>query len=76
MAYIEGGIYVYLTWRHQRLTRKDWDIFLREKLVIAPAFLFSNDTMAMRVNYTRMTDQTRQEFFSKLFVISKELRRS
>lgn len=73
---IEGGIYVYLTWRHQRLTRKDWDIFLREKLVIAPAFLFSNDTMAMRVNYTRMTDQTRQEFFSKLFVISKELRRS
>ena len=65
-----------MTWRHQRLTRKDWDIFLREKLVIAPAFLFSNDTMAMRVNYTRMTDQTRQEFFSKLFVISKELRRS
>ncbi|MFR3687517.1 MAG: PLP-dependent aminotransferase family protein [Enterococcus sp.] len=73
---IEGGIYVYLTWRHQRLTRKDWDIFLREKLAIAPAFLFSNDTMAMRVNYTRMTEQSRQDFFTKMYVISKELRRS
>lgn len=73
---IKGGIYVYLTWRHQRLTRKDWDIFLREKLAIAPAFLFSNDTMAMRVNYTRMTEQTRQDFFTKMYVISKELRRS
>lgn len=73
---INGGIYVYLTWRHQNLTRKDWEIFLREKLLIAPAFLFSNDTMAMRVNYTRMTKQTRQQFFSKLETISKELRRS
>lgn len=73
---INGGIYVYLTWRHQNLTRKDWEIFLREKLLIAPAFLFSNDTMAMRVNYTRMTIQTRQQFFSKLETISKELRRS
>lgn len=73
---INGGIYVYLTWRHQNLTRKDWEIFLREKLLIAPAFLFSNDTMAMRVNYTRMTEQTRQQFFTKLETISKELRRS
>lgn len=73
---INGGIYVYLTWRHQHLTRKDWEIFLREKLLIAPAFLFSNDTMAMRVNYTRMTKQTREQFFAKLQTISKELRRS
>lgn len=73
---INGGIYVYLTWRHQNLTRKDWEIFLREKILIAPAFLFSNDTMAMRVNYTRMTKQTRQQFFSKLEIISKELRRN
>lgn len=73
---INGGIYVYLTWRQQNLTRKDWEIFLREKLLIAPAFLFSNDTMAMRVNYTRMTEQTRQQFFTKLETISKELRRS
>lgn len=73
---IEGGIYVYLTWRHQHLTRKDWEIFLQEKLLIAPSFLFSNDTMSMRVNYTRMSKKTRQKFFIKLQAISKELRRS
>jgi len=73
---IDGGIYVYFTWRHQKLTRTDWEIFLREKLLIAPAFLFSNDTMAMRVNYTRLTERTRAIFFRKLQTISKELRRN
>lgn len=73
---IDGGIYVYFTWRHQKLTRTDWEIFLKEKLLIAPAFLFSNDTMAMRVNYTRLTEGTREKFFSKLQTISKGLRRN
>lgn len=73
---IEGGLYVYFTWRHQKLKRKDWEIFLREKLLIAPSFLFSNDTMAMRVNYTRLTEQTQQHFFTKLQAITKELRRN
>lgn len=73
---IGGGLYVYLTWQHQKLSRKDWSIFLREKLLVAPSFLFSNDTMAMRVNYTRLTKQDRQQFFKKLQVISKQLRRN
>ena len=73
---IDGGIYVYFTWRHQKLTRTDWEIFLKEKLLIAPAFLFSNDTMAMRVNYTRLKEGTREQFFLKLQTISKELRRN
>ena len=73
---IEGGIYVYFTWRHQKLFRKDWDIFLREKILIAPAFLFSSDTMAMRVNYTRLSEKAQQFFFEKLQKISRELRRN
>lgn len=73
---IDGGIYVYFSWRHQSLTRTDWDFFLEEKLLVAPAFLFSNDTMAMRINYTRLTEQTQKQLFIKLQAISKELRRS
>ncbi|MDT2522829.1 aminotransferase-like domain-containing protein [Enterococcus raffinosus] len=73
---IEGGIYVYFTWRHQKLFRKDWEIFLREKILIAPAFLFSSDTMAMRVNYTRLSEKAQQLFFEKLQKISRELRRN
>ncbi|MGO3114882.1 aminotransferase-like domain-containing protein [Enterococcus pseudoavium] len=76
VAEITGGIYAYLTWRHQSLTRKEWEVFLQEKLLIAPSFLFSNDTMAMRVNYTRMTAADCQIFFEKLQKISKELKQS
>lgn len=67
---IEGGLYVWLKWRHQKLTRKDWALFLEEKLLVAPSFLFSNDTMAMRVNYTRMTEEECRAFFVKLKKIS------
>lgn len=67
---INGGLYVWLKWRHQRLTRKDWAHFLQEKLLVAPSFLFSNDTMAMRVNYTRMTEEECRAFFVKLKKIS------
>ena len=72
---IDGGIYAYFKWRHQKLTRKEWEVFLKEKLLIAPAFLFSNDTMAMRINYTRLTEKNDLQFFEKLQKISKELRR-
>lgn len=67
---IAGGLYVWLRWRHQKLTRKDWSHFLQEKLLVAPSFLFSNDTMAMRVNYTRMTEEECRAFFAKLKKLS------
>lgn len=67
---IDGGLYVWVRWRHQKLTRKDWALFLQEKLLVAPSFLFSNDTMAMRVNYTRMTEEECHTFFVKLQKIS------
>ncbi|MEO1770814.1 PLP-dependent aminotransferase family protein [Candidatus Enterococcus ferrettii] len=68
---IDGGLYVWLKWRHQKLTRKDWGLFLQEKLLVAPSFLFSNDTMAMRVNYSRMTEEECYIFFVKLQKISE-----
>ena len=70
-----GGMYVYLKWKHQKLTRKDWDIFIKHKVLIAPSFLFSSDTMAMRINYTRMDQHGQQVFFERLQKISTELRR-
>lgn len=61
---IQGGLYYWLTWKHQPLTRKDWNAFLEENLLVAPSFLFSNDTMAMRLNYTRIAPE-QFNFFSK-----------
>ncbi|MGV3083465.1 aminotransferase-like domain-containing protein [Enterococcus dispar] len=52
---IKGGLYYWFTWQHQNLSRKDWQLFFPENLLVAPSFLFSNDTMSMRINYTSLT---------------------
>lgn len=63
---IQGGLYYWLTWKHQPLTRKDWRLFLEENLLLAPSFLFSNDTMSVRINYTRLSDK-QLSFFQQAF---------
>lgn len=70
---IEGGLYAWLTFRTKKLTRKDWQLFLDRHIAIAPAFLFSEATQAMRINYTRLEAKERQQFFAVLAEITKIL---
>ncbi|MFC4719232.1 PLP-dependent aminotransferase family protein [Enterococcus lemanii] len=72
---IQGGLYYWLTWKRQRLTRKDWNVFLEENLLLAPSFLFSNDTMAMRINYTRMSPEEIPLFQERLEQATKKIRK-
>lgn len=72
---INGGLYYWLIWQHQPLTRKNWQYFFQEKLLVAPSFLFTNDTMAMRVNYTQLTTDNVQDFCQRLDRISTNLKR-
>ncbi len=74
-APISGGLYYWLTWQHQPLTRTDWRIFLEEKLLLAPSFLFSNDTMAVRINYTRLSAEQLLLFQQKLAQITATIRK-
>ncbi|GCF94550.1 GntR family transcriptional regulator [Enterococcus florum] len=67
---IQGGLYGWLTWKGRTLTRKDWRIFLQKNLLVAPSFLFSNDTMSMRINYTRMSFDEMNDFVKRLKEIS------
>lgn len=72
---IQGGLYYWLTWKHQSLTRKDWRLFLEENLLLAPSFLFSNDTMSVRINYTRLSDK-QLSFFQQAFTkVTKKIRK-
>jgi DNA-binding transcriptional MocR family regulator len=72
---IQGGLYYWLTWQHQALTRKDWQLFLEENLLTAPAFLFSNDTMSVRINYTRLSDAQLSIFQTSLLRITEKIRK-
>lgn len=73
---IKGGLYTWLTWKHQSLTRKSWDLFIPEQLLVAPAFLFSNDTMSMRINYTRLEHDQLEDFCQRFAVITEKLKRN
>lgn len=74
-APIQGGLYYWLTWRHQTLTRKDWQLFLEENLLTAPAFLFSNETMSVRINYTRLSTAQLALFQQTLMRITERIRK-
>lgn len=71
---VQGGLYIWLTWKNQKLTRKDWQIFLEENCLVAPAFLFSNDTMSCRINYTRLSPEKLPLFEKKLRYITERLK--
>lgn len=72
---IEGGLYYWLNWQHQKLTRNDWQTFLQEELLVAPSFLFSNDTSSMRINYTRLDEKKQKVFKQKLATVTQRLKR-
>ncbi|EOT46419.1 MULTISPECIES: PLP-dependent aminotransferase family protein [Enterococcus] len=70
---IEGGIYYWITYTKRKLTRKDWQLFLDQQILLAPAFLFSHDTIACRINYTRMNTQDFKIFQTRFSDITTQL---
>lgn len=72
---IKGGLYYWLTWQHQPLTRKDWQFFLEENVLLAPSFLFSSDTMSVRINYTQLSSDELMLFKQKLITITNKIRK-
>lgn len=71
---IKGGLYTWLTWRHEPLQRKDWQLFLEAGLLVAPAFLFSKETNSFRLNYTRLETADLPDFQRQFTVISEQLK--
>lgn len=71
---IEGGLYYWLTWKHDRLSRKDWQLFLDYHLALAPAFLFGDSNNQCRVNYTRLSIEQQVAFFEKLQQINQQIK--
>ncbi len=72
---INGGIYYWLTYTKRRLTRKDWQLFLDQNILLAPAFLFSRDTIACRINYTRLDEHDFSVFQERFLFIDAQLRK-
>lgn len=71
-APINGGLYYWLSWHGNTITRSFWQKFLDRKLLIAPSFLFSDDTSSMRINYTRMDRKDLVDFCKQLEYITND----
>lgn len=50
-------------------------IFLEENLLVAPAFLFSNDTMSVRINYTRLNKEQLLLFKQQFRQVTTKMRK-
>ncbi|WP_312499777.1 PLP-dependent aminotransferase family protein [Enterococcus sp.] len=71
---IKGGLYFWLQWRHPSLHRNDWQVLLRNSLLGAPAFLFSNETNAVRLNYTRLSEKDLSLFTERFQKVTSQLK--
>lgn len=69
-----GGLYLWLQWQHAPLKRKDWTLFLENDCLVAPAFLFSNDTNGFRLNYTRLSEHQLKLFCQQFSKITTQLK--
>ena len=63
---IQGGLYYWVTWRGDSLSRTQWGLFLEENLAVAPSFLFGRDSQHFRLNYTRLNEENRMLFFERM----------
>lgn len=72
---IQGGLYLWLTWQKQALKRRDWQLFLKEGLLVAPGFLFGEQMQSMRLNYTRISEQDLPLFTQQITNLTQLLRR-
>ncbi|MDH6364210.1 GntR family transcriptional regulator of abcA and norABC [Enterococcus sp. PF1-24] len=71
---IKGGFYAWLEWRHGEITNKQWRYFLEEKLAIAPSFLFSSEKNALRINFTRLSQENFPQFLATFRRITHRLK--
>ena len=69
-----GGLYLWLQWQHAPLKRRDWTLFLKNDCLVAPAFLFSNDTNGFRLNYTRLSENQLDLFCQQFRKITTQLK--
>lgn len=67
----KGGYYLWLTYPHKRLTKKDYDLFIHQELLVMPSFLFGADSQSFRVNYANLEDQHLPRIMAKLKKILK-----
>lgn len=62
----EGGYYIWLRFSHLTLKKNDYDRLIKEKILVAPSFLFGLSEPALRINFARLSEDEAPEVAKKL----------
>lgn len=69
----QGGFYIWATFSEGKLKQQEWQYFLKEKLLVAPSFLFSEHKNSIRINFSRISEEQLPSFQEKMSKITQRL---
>ncbi|MBL1227439.1 aminotransferase-like domain-containing protein [Enterococcus sp. BWR-S5] len=69
----QGGFYVWATFSKGSLKQQEWQYFIKEALLIAPSFLFSEKKDSIRINFSRISKEQQPMFQEKMKKITQLL---
>ncbi|WP_314208296.1 PLP-dependent aminotransferase family protein [Vagococcus salmoninarum] len=61
-----GGYFLWVTVISKELKQTDYDLLLKNKILISPSFLFGGDYQSMRINFARLTEDQSSHLVSVL----------
>lgn len=69
----KGGFYLWAVWKSGDFRQKEWDLFVKEGLLIAPSILFSEQRNGIRINFSRINDENIKLFSIKFKEITRKI---
>lgn len=63
----KGGFYLWAHWRQGTLKPEDWQVFLREGVLVAPSVAFSEKRGSIRLNCSRISPEEMPLFVSEWY---------
>ncbi|MHC5227640.1 aminotransferase-like domain-containing protein [Enterococcus sp. LJL99] len=69
----KGGFYLWAVWKKGDFRQKEWDLFVKEGLLIAPSILFSEQRKGIRINFSRINDENLELFSIKFNEITRKI---
>lgn len=70
---VKGGFYLWAHWRQGALKPEDWQVFLREGVLVAPSVAFSEKRGSIRLNCSRISPEEMPLFCERMVRITRQL---
>ena len=73
VSQVKGGFYLWAHWCQGALKPEDWQVFLREGVLVAPSVAFSEKRGSIRLNCSRISPEEIPLFGERMVRITRQL---